>query len=268
MTGTMFFLTDYRDHYVYSRPLNLQTLLAAQTPGQLMSKRLFELAASAKLMYTTLDIFLPVAVAGGLLLVVWGRDRERLLALAPTLILLGGFLFFYTMLVPFKSQGGSFKKAYLSLVPLLLPLAAYALERAVSDARLRAGAAALAVAFMAANAYELVRADARLTGAFLQANQRIAETARALPDTNGDGDLILMSQDPIMLAFVGVKSVVFPMEDRDTVYEVAQRYRVDYLVMPPARPSLDALYTGEETDPRFVRTASVPGSEHVFYAVE
>src|SRR5690606_12299715 len=155
-------------HFVYDTELSLQTLLASQTPAQLIGKRLFEMAASVKLMYTTLDVFLPVAVAGGLLLVLAARDRQRLLTLAPTLILLGGVFVFYTIFVPLKSQVGSFKKAYLTLIPLLLPLAGYALERVIHDQRMRVGTMALALLFLGANAVELVRADARFVADYLR----------------------------------------------------------------------------------------------------
>lgn len=261
----MFYLTDFRDHYIYDTDLNLQTLLASQTPAQLIAKRLFEMAASAKIMYTTLDVFLPVAVLGGLLLLLlaYRNEREKLLTLAPTLILLGGVFVFYTIFVPFKSQGGSFKKAYLTLIPLLLPLAGYALERAISDPRLRAGAAILALLFAGANAVELVRADARFATTYLNYMRAVEQTAAALPDTNGDGEIILMAQDPFMLRFVGMRSVMIPMEDRDTVIEVAQKYGVDYLMMPPDRPSLDPIYTGTEQDARFVYAADVPQASGV-----
>ena len=66
------------------------------------------------------------------------RDRQRLLILAPVLILLGGLFVTYPLLIPLKSQGGSMKKAFLTLLPLLLPLAGYALER-VSDGCTTAG---------------------------------------------------------------------------------------------------------------------------------
>ncbi len=263
----MFFFTDYRDHYVYNGVFNLETMLERQTPLQLIGKRLFEMAASIKLMYTTLDMFLPVAVAGGLILLFAARDRQRLIVLAPTLILLLGFFVFYTVLVPFKSQGGSFKKVYLTLVPLLLPLAGYALERAVTSHRLRAGAMALATVFLAANAFEFVRADARFAASYLSRIQAMAAVAETLPDANGDGEMVLMTQDPFMLSFVGIPSVLFPSDDRETVLEVAERYGVDYLLMPPDRLELDALYYRTETDPRFTPVADVPGTEYVFYAI-
>jgi hypothetical protein len=219
-------------------------------------------------MYTTLDVFLPVAVAGGLLLLLAARDRERLLTLAPALILLGGVFVFYTVFVPLKSQGGSFKKAYITVIPLLLPLAAYALERAVTDRRLRFGVMVLAVGFTGANAVELVRADARFAGTYLDEMQKVVATAKSLPDTNGDGEIILMAQDPFMLRFLGMRSVMLPLEDRETILEVARRYGVDYLMMPPDRPSLDPLYNGEETDPRFVLAAPVGGTKVLLYGFD
>lgn len=264
----MFFLTDYRDHYRYEGVFNLQTLFERQTPAQLIAKRLFEGAASIKLMYTTLDVFLPVAVAGGMLLVIAARDRQRLLTLSPTLILLFGYFVFYTVLVPFKSQGGSFKKDYLTLIPLLLPLAGYALERAVNDTRIRTGVMVLASGFLVANAVELVRADARATDNYLGRINQMKAVAETLPDTNGDGQLVLMTQDPFMLSFVNLPSILFPSDDRETVLEVAARYGVDYLLMPPDRPALDALYLRTESDPRFVEVAPVPGTEYIFYGID
>lgn len=263
----MFFLTDYREHYVYSTELSLQTLLASQTPAQLIGKRLFEMAASVKVMYVTLDVFLPVAVLGGLLLVIAARDRRRLLTLVPTLILLLGIFVFYTVLVPFKSQGGSFKKAYIALIPLLLPLAGYALERAVHQ-RLQVGLMLIAAAFTAANAVELVRADAAFTARYRSYIEQVAATARALSDTNGDGEIILMAQDPFALRMAGIRAVMIPMEDRDIVLDVARRYNVDYLMMPPDRPALDPLYAGSEQDPRFVPVVTIGGTNAALYGFD
>ena len=45
-----------------------------------------------------------------------------------------------------------------------------------------------------------------------------------------------------------MRSVMLPMEDRDTILAVAQRYGVDYLMMPPDRPAGPDLH-GSETGP-------------------
>lgn len=260
-----FFLTDFRDHYAYGRDLTWDTLRASQTWGQIIGKRLFELAASLKIMFTTLDVVLPVAIGGGLLLLAARRSTTHALFLTPTLILLGGMVIFYAVLAPYGSQGGSFKKGYLSLVPLLLPVGAYAFEQAIPRLAYRRAAVLLTLGFMTANAVELTRADIRFNTTYLREMEKVRDTALALPDTNGDGEIILMAQDPFMLYFLGLRSVMIPMEDRDTVLEVARRYGVDYLMMPPARPSLDPLYTGEDTDPRFVRAAGIPGTSIELY---
>jgi hypothetical protein len=262
---SMFYLTDYLDHYVYSRELSLQTLLASQTVSQLIGKRLFEMAATIKLMYTTLGMFLPVAVVGGGVLLIRGRDRDRLMTLAPTLILLGGFFFFYTVLVPFKSQGGSMKKAYLSLIPLLIPIAAYALERALVDTRIRNMTMILVVGFLALNAFDLVRSDARFTNNYLNTMRGIVSDIQSLPDTNGDGEITLMAQDPFMLRFLGIRSALIPSDTREAVLEVAQRYGLDYMLMPPDRPTLDPIYNQTDFDPRFVPVLDIPGTAMSLY---
>lgn len=266
-TANMFFLTDYRDHYVYDRALGLDHLLETQTPAQIIGKRLFEIAASLKLMITTLDVVLPVAVIGGAALILLARDREKLLTAAPALILLLGFFVFYTILAPYKSQGGSFKKAYLSLIPLLLPMGAYAFERAISDVRLRTGAMVLTVLLAAATAIDTVRLDAAASRAYLTQIETMASAAADLPDRSGDGALTLMTQDPFILGYAGLSSVMFPYESRDVVVEVARRYGVDYLLMPSDRPELDALLIDPTLDARFTPVRSVPGTSFIFYAV-
>lgn len=266
-TERMFFLTDYRDHYRYRGEFTFETMVEKQTVGGIIAKRLFEMGASIKLMYTTMDQVLPVAVAGGLLLLLAARDRQRLTALAPALILLLGYFVFYTVLVPYKSQGGSFKKVYLVLIPLLLPMAGYAFERAITDSRLRLGAMLLTLGFLAANAVELVRADANFARGYLGRVQAMADVAATLPDRTGDGELVLMTQDPFMLRYVGLRSVLFPSDDRDTVLEVAERYGVDYLLMPPDRESLNAIYLRTDDDPRLTLAAEVPGTEYIFYTI-
>lgn len=262
-TRGMFFFTHHDDHYAYGREFTLETLLAAQTPTQIIGKRLFEMAAGGQMMIEVLGGFLAVAVIGGGALLLY--RREWLLALAPTLILLAGAFVAYTVFLPYKAQAGSLKKIFLALLPLLLPLAAYALERAIADIRIRRGAMVLAALLLALAAFQRVRTDAREASSYLSMIQQMAAVAQTLPDTNLDGDIRMMTQDPYILRFVGLRSVMYPYEDRDTILEVARRYDIDYLLMPPNRPSLDALYTGTETDARITNIADVPGTPFAFF---
>jgi len=262
----MFFLTHHDEHFAYDDDFTLQTLLASQTIPQLVAKRAFELLASLKLMITTFDIFLPVAVWGGLGLLVMRRDKERLLSLAPTLLFVIGFLIFYPILVPMKSQGGSFKKAFLSLMPLLLPLAGYALEEAIANVRIRQGAMLLCVGLLALFAWDAVRLDQAFVNQYLVYTEKIVALAKTLPDRNGDGEIRLMSTDPFILDFYGIRSVMTPRDDREAVLAVARRYRIDYGLTPTERPALDAVLVQKRVDdPRFEIVAQIPGENKYFY---
>ncbi|MDL1901606.1 hypothetical protein FBR02_12635, partial [Anaerolineae bacterium CFX9] len=48
-TSDMFFFTDHNDHYAYGRTFTLQTMLEAQTFGQILGKRIFEFAAGIRM---------------------------------------------------------------------------------------------------------------------------------------------------------------------------------------------------------------------------
>ena len=262
----MFFLTHHDEHFAYDDDFTLETMFAAQTIPQLLAKRAFEFLASLKLMLTTFDVFLPVAVWGGLLLILMRRYKDRLLILAPTLLLIVGFLIFYPILVPMKSQGGSFKKAFLSLIPLLLPLAGYALEEAISDARIRQGAMIICVGLLALFAWDAVRLDVAFVNRYLAYTDKLVAMVRTLPDRNGDGEIRLMSTDPFMLDFYGIRSVMTPRDDREAVLEVAQRYGIDYGLTPTERPLLDEVLVQKRVqDARFQIVGQIPGENKYFY---
>jgi 4-amino-4-deoxy-L-arabinose transferase-like glycosyltransferase len=253
----LMFYNDFRDHYSYQREFSFETLLAQQGINGIVQKRLFEGMAASKMMVETLTSLLSVAVIGGLLSLLHQRDKKRLLSLAPTLILLGGMAFAYILLAPIANQGGSYKKSYLSLVPMLMPLAAYALDRALPKLAHKRTAMVLTCLLLAQAAGAATLADIRLNNKFLSFIDKVATALETLPDTNGDGEIILMTQDPFVLRYFGFRAVQIPMEDRDTVMEVAARYRVDYIFFPAARPSLDVIQDGSETDSRFVLVETI-----------
>jgi hypothetical protein len=266
-TRIMWFFTHHDDHYAYGRTFRLETLLAAQTPAEIVGKRLFEMAAGGVMMLRTFGDALAVAVIGGLALILARRDGSIRRMIAPVLIFVAIAFIAYTVLLPYKAQAGSLKKAFLGAVPLLIPVAALALDRVIVDRRIRRGAMALIVIVLAVNAVQLVRTDSAASAAYLAGVERAARVAQSLPDTNGDDDIILMTQDPFIIRYVGFRSIMYPYEDRDTIHAAALRYGVDYLLMPANRPSLNALYDGEDADPRFIFAADVPGTPFRFYRV-
>lgn len=253
----LLYFSDFRDHYHYDREFSLDTLLEERTPSQLVSKRIFEATAAIRMMITTLDGILPAAIVGGLLLILWNRDKQRLFTLLPVVILLGGMYFAYTILVPIANQGGSFKKSYLTLVPLLLPLAAHALDTVITNKAFKHVTFVIVVLLVFQSGIMLVAEDIRFTENYLRFLRQVDTTLSGLPDTNNDDDIVIMAQDPFALRYLGYRSVQIPMEDRDTILDVVSRYHVDYILFPSARPSLDGIYEGSEEDARFIPVAEV-----------
>lgn len=251
-TGRMFFMVDQRDHYAYDTPITLETMLQQQTVPDLITKRLFELGASIKQMLVSLDLGLAILVPLGFLILIRNRDKHRLLLVSPALIWLIGILIAYPILLPYKSQSGSFEKAYLTIVPLLIPLGALALDHIFSNRRWQIGIASVIIALMVFNSYNLVKRETDFADTYYASIEILVDTLETLPDVTRDGEVRIMSQDPYVMSTYGVKSVMTPYGTREQTIELAQRYSIDYLLMPPGRPALDDLYLGKEVDERFV----------------
>ena len=116
----MFFMVEQADHYAYGIPITRESMLQRQNLNQLVYRRLFELAAALKQIAVSLTF--PHCIGSNWIDMGGSkRDRSRLLAIAPPLSWLLGILIVYPLLLPLKSQAGSFEKAFLTITPLLIP---------------------------------------------------------------------------------------------------------------------------------------------------
>lgn len=267
-TSHMFFMVDAKDHYAYNMPLTLESMLERRTINDHINKRLFELVAAIKQIIISLDIVLPLLVAIGVLSILWDRKRQTLLIATPVLLWLLGILIAYPILLPLKSQSGSFEKAYLTIVPLMLPFAAFAIERLFKDDRWRVVAVVVSVLLMCANSFDVVRLETQRANQFYANMHRLTDTIKSLDDLTGDGDIRVMSQDPFPMSYFGVSSVMTPLtSSRDDVLIIANQYDIDYLILPAARPALDDLYQQREIDERFVYVTSISNTTRTLYEI-
>ena len=253
-TSRMFFMVHQRDHYAYDTPITFETMLAQQTLSELISKRIFEVGAALKQMVISLDI-LTLIVPLGLAWMLWKRDKERLLLVSPVLIWIFGIMIAYPILLPYKSQSGSFEKAYLTIVPLLIPMGALAIDHLIRKLIIKSGIVAAVVIWMSLHSYIVVQQETVKANTYYASIQVLVDTLETLPDVTGDGEVRLMSQDPYVMSTFGYKSVMTPLATREQVIELAQRYEIDYMLMPAGRPALDDLYLGKEVDERFILAA-------------
>ena len=251
LMGRMPFMVEPTDLYAYGLPINLESLLQRQSAAQLLEKRIFEFGAALKQMMAALHVPLVFLVPAGAFWVVFNHHKKTLLSLAPIFAWVAAILVVYPILMPVHNQGGSFKKLFISMLPLLIPLGAIALDKLIRRRVLRIALLLASLCWLAGSSYELVRRETASSDTFYGSMQVLVEALEELPDANGDGEIRLMSQNPYALSVLGYSSVVTPLASREDTLALAQLFAIDYLQMPAARPALDPLYLGKETDPRF-----------------
>ncbi|MEO1289678.1 MAG: hypothetical protein AAFV93_18095, partial [Chloroflexota bacterium] len=267
-SDVMFFMVDAKDHYAYNMPLTLDSMLERRTISEHINKRLFELIAAFKQIIISLDVALPLLVGLGILILLWERDKQQWLVATPVILWVLGILIAYPILLPLKSQSGSFEKAYLTIVPLLLPLAVIAIDKLFVKDQWRMIAVGLIVGLMAANSFDVVRLETQTANNFYGSMERLTNTIQALPDNTGDDEIRVMSQDPFPMSYFGISSVMTPLtSNREDVIAIAERYEIDYLIMPAARPTLDGLFQQREVDTRFDYVTNLSNESRVLYEI-
>ncbi len=249
-SGPTFYKTHFNDEFTYNRDIDIAYYLSWGWRN-ILGNIAFHALSNVKQAYTRMDIALPILALLGLGGLTQRREKGLLLHLAAPLTFWVVLYLFYTVLAPFHSMGGSFKKSQLSLIPWLVLPAVWALDTYVRPRRVAYAMAAIIVAFMALNGVEFVRQEMKVVRSYIGPYQELRDTLGELGDANGDGRITVMGEDPWILNTYGFYSLVIPFDDRDIILEAARRYRADYLILPADdRWDLDALYRGEETDPR------------------
>lgn len=262
-TANTMFVTSHEDFYAYSKDISLQTYLYQGIP-RILGKIAFELAASVKLMITLVELIFPVAILGGLLEALLVRLRPQMPAAPdlspyiPALVFILLTFASYGILFPYLSQGGSFKKAYLAMVPFLLIIGAQTAERYIRPRGAYLGVIVITLALLLANAVELTRADFKVNNTQLDVFKDVKIELDRL-QAGEDREIIVMTRDPWSLNRVtGYRAVMVPNEPLNVILEVADRYGVTHLLAPVPRDAITRIDRGDARDPRLERVAELP----------
>ena len=256
-TARMFFMVEQADHYAYGIPITWESMLQRQSLGELVSARLIQFAAAIKQVAVSLAFPLNLLILAGAVQLLRRRCLAKFLALAPAALWLLGILFAYPLLLPLKSQAGSFEKAFLTIVPLLIPLAAMAIGSLVKRSAWKLAILGVTVLWLAVSSVDQFKRETEFADTYYGSIQILVDALAALPDLSGDGEIRLMSQDPYVMSYFGYAGLMTPLASRADTLELGRRFEIDYLLLPAARPALDALYLSEESDPRFVLAAHI-----------
>ncbi len=281
------FVRDHEEFYTYATPITLSRYLAWGLPN-IVGKWVFELAASLKLMIALAGEFFSVAIGGLLLAGLWrlwggslGRARGRmaespeadgfapglLWPVLPALLFLGMAWLFYGIVTPFLSQAGSFKKAYLAVLPFLVVGGAGMVERYVRPKGVLWAVVVLAIISIVPHTFDAVRDDFALNRSYAA---HVAAIGRALDDIQAgmERELILMTRHPWSIQLgPGYRAIMVPQDDLETILAVADRYGATHILLPAPREALAGIYDGSASHPRLRLAVEVEGQPERIYAI-
>jgi hypothetical protein len=263
------FATEHEQVYVYSTELSLKSYLALGWRVILKQKILIGLA-NLKLVYHRLGKFatLFVGIALAELLILPAR-RAMWRKYLPVLVFFVLEFLFYTLAATVVSPHGSYGKAVLTVLPFLILLAFDALYRHVPQ---KAVVALLAVVFIFPplwTTFPNAQGKIAFHTAIDQEMHALAATLQNEVEPRADAEMILMTRDPWEVHLsTGYRTIMVPYESLDVIYEVAQRYHANYLLLPiPSRPALDAFRETSENDPHFQFVVQVPNTALKIYRI-
>jgi hypothetical protein len=83
------------------------------------------------------------------------------------------------------------------------------------------------------------------------------------------GKIVIMTRDPWEVYYTTRHPAIqIPNDDLDTIYQVAQKFGANYLLLPAPRTALENIYTGKEKDERFTLIAKVPNSDMELFEIK
>jgi 4-amino-4-deoxy-L-arabinose transferase-like glycosyltransferase len=263
-------LTDYDDLYCYGCDLSPRSYLAWGWDNILRSK-LFGLWINFQhLLAEDCQVFLlPFAVIG------LYRLRKRSVFVQSFVYLCLLYLT-HSLAFTFPGWRGGFFHSSGVLLPFLHTAATDGLDAAVSWAgrrrrwNLRQARTVFAVAIVMAAVALSVYAALHKLPTWWGVDEVYRELGAWLDARNGPADTIVMVDNPPGFYYhTGVRSVVVPNGDVDTLLDVCERYRVGYVVLDFNRPvSLDGLYQGRVVSPRLVPVATFEEGRVVVWSVQ
>jgi 4-amino-4-deoxy-L-arabinose transferase-like glycosyltransferase len=245
------FMTSFIDQFTYGRELNLEHWLAWGW-GNIISNILTMVLANIRMLTTLPDVFLPIVALVGLGILIQQRDAQKIKFMLFPFVLVLALFMFYSFVTPFHTQGGSFKKSVMLVLPFIACLGAFGVLSISKTERMAGALCVVSMLLMAMNAFQLIRTDFDVARRFNQSIIDLSVRLDELGDVNSDGEIIVMTQDPFILNYHGYRALMIPSDSRDMILEASYAYQVDYILLPAARVSLDNLYHQQESDVRLV----------------
>jgi len=264
------FLTQYEDLYSYSKELSLHSYLEWGLSNIIKSKARMAIS-NTKTLFNFLGEFLSIfTLVGALDFIASSEKRRRWAMYLPPILFLGILFAFYTFVATFPSSAGGFMRSSMAVIPFLVVIAVDTINRTI----LSKTAVALSIfAVVALFSYQSISS----TKSIIYSNVYLGEQLATLKEivTNDARDrkqkheeIVIMTRNPWEVYYsTRYKAIQIPNENLEIIYQVAQKYRANYLLLPAPREALKSLYVGEMSDDRFQFVASIPNSDMKLFRI-
>ncbi len=263
------FATEHEEVYVYSQDLSLTSYLALGWRVIVKQKILIGLA-NLKIVYERLGLFTALFAGISLGELIFSPTRRaQWHKYLPVVVFFVLEYLFYTLVATVVSTHGSYGKAVLTVLPFIVLFAFDAMARHIPKKPVL-GLLLLVFVFP-----PLLKTFPNAQGKIAfhtEINHEMTALADTLHDRiepREDGEIILMTRDPWEVNLTtGYRTIMIPYENLDVIYEVAQRYHANYLLLPvPSRPALADFRETSANDPRFQFVVQVSNTNLKLYRI-
>ncbi len=265
------FLTTYEDFHSYNKRIDWATLRATWGIQGIFIRRLHTASENlGQVNYFLNPVFTWLVVISLIDVVFLRRDSIRLRLLIPALLFAVLEYLFYSFIASFSGPG-SLIKSLGTLMPFICILIVDFFSHYLHPKSLLLGLVLLLSIYSGYYGFEKNYSSTMYYNGVYD-EYKIVKTI-ILEDAQKKGldsrGIVVLARDTWdVYEGTGLKTVMVPNNDINTILFVAQHYNAHYLLLPAERPQLNKIYTGSGPDPRFHFVGLVPNSEIKIYYLD
>lgn len=265
------FMTSYEDFHAYGKQMNWETLRAEWGIRGIVNRRLHTAGENLAQVKAFMDPLLLLLTSLGAVNMLLVRQRTRdAHVLVPAVIYWILAYGFYTVVASFSGPG-SLPKSLAVLMPFACILIVDLFASHSRSATIPAVIILILAAFFGRRGYQGSYGSALLWNENYARYATVREVIVADAGARGIApeNIVVMARDVWdVYEGTGLKSVMIPNNNLETILLVARHYGADYMLLPAPRKALEDLYLGQTPDPRFRLLAQITGTDWKLYRIE
>jgi hypothetical protein len=265
------FMTDYEDFHAYNKEMSWDTLRAEWGIRGIITRRLHtasENLGQLKLFAHPLLVFL--ASLGAVNLALTRERRRDLHVLVPAAVYSLLAYGFYTIVASFSGPG-SLPKSLAVVLPFVCILIVDLFASRIRSVPLMVAGVVLLAVFLGYRGQQMNYWSTVYYNGEYQHYAAVKQLVAADSAQRGKdpATAVIMARDVWDVnAGTGLRAVMIPNNDLDTILRVADHYGAEYMLLPAPRKALEDIYMGTTPNPRILFLGSIDGTDWKVYRLE